>query len=228
MVAPAVIAAAQIVKGGYDIYQSRKAEKGQQHIAKFREKRAAKTEKKGTRELQRQIKKDVLPHKLSDIQERMQRASQGANQFYEPVVQRAVNTFNQQTVPNLITQYGGGSGSRGGSPMRLALAQAGSSLSENIAADLAGAKERYANNLFGASQQAKMANAQNRGLMAQYGVGQPSAYIPKTNQEEQSWSNASALMASLGKKYPKFGEWTGQGGQTPPISDQTTTSIGGS
>ena len=36
--------------------------------------------------------------------------SKGAEKFYEPVVQRAVNTFNQQTVPDVITKFGGAAG----------------------------------------------------------------------------------------------------------------------
>jgi hypothetical protein len=228
MVDPATaIAIAQVAKAGYDLYKGNKSEKEQQHIAKFRERRAAKTAKKGTRELDRQIKKDILPSSLKEIQQRMQQAGTGSDRFYQPVVQQAVNQFNQKTVPNLITQYGGGSGSRGGSPMRLALAEAGSNLSNDIAATLAGAKERYANNIFGASQQAKQYNAQNRMNAAQFGVGQPSAYIPQTNQQEQAYTNAGALYSSLAKKYPKFGEWTGAGGETPPINQQATTTIGG-
>ena len=56
MVDPAtVIAIAQAAKSGYDLYKGNKEEGKQSHIAKFREKRAAKSAKKGTRELQRQL-----------------------------------------------------------------------------------------------------------------------------------------------------------------------------
>lgn len=219
-----VIAIAQVAKSGYDLYKGNKADKEQGHISKYRERRSAKTAKKGTKEVQRQLKKDILPSSLSDIQKKMERAGTGADRFYEPVVQRAVNTFNQQTVPNLLTQYG--QGSRSSSAVNQALAQAGGNLSQNIAADLAGAKERYAGNLFNSMQQAKMFNAQQRGNMAQFSLSDPSAYIPQTNQGEQAYSNAGSLYADLQKRFPKFGEWTGQGGQTPPINPQATTSIG--
>ena len=77
MVDPAtVIAIAQAAKSGYDLYKGNKEEGKQSHIAKLLEK-AAKSAKKGTRELQRQLKKDVLPHKLSDLQDRLQRSSKG-------------------------------------------------------------------------------------------------------------------------------------------------------
>lgn len=222
-----IIALAQAAKSGYDMYKGNKAEKEQQHIAKFRERRAAQTAKKGTREVQRQLKKDILPSSLSDIQKRMERAGEGANRFYEPVVQRAVNTFNQQTVPQLITQMGG-SGFKTSSPMRQALSQAGLDLSENIAATLAGAKERYASNLYDTMSRAKMFNAQNRGNMAQFSLSDPSAYIPQTNQGEQSLTNFGQAWSNLGKTQigEKFPGWFGQNGQTPPIAP-TTTNIGG-
>jgi len=219
-----LIAIAQATKSGYDLYKGHGSEKEQQHIAKYRERRSAKTAKKGTRELQRQLKKDVIPHKLSDLQERLQRSSKGANQFYEPVVQRAVNTFNQQTVPDVITKFGGAAG-YGGSALQQALAQSAGNLSQQIAGDLAGAKERYAFNLMNMSNQNKGFNAQNRGQISQFSLSDPSAYIPRTNQEEQGFTNFGQAWTNLGntefgKKYPNIF------GKTPPINP-TTTNIGG-
>ena len=125
----------------------------------------------------------------------------------------------------MITKFGGAAG-YGGSALQQALAHSATNLSQQINADLAGAKERYAFNLMNMSSQNKQFNAQNRGNAAQFALSEPSAYIPKTNQSEQAYANLNPVLQQISQKYPKFGEWTGMGGETPPINP-TTTNIGG-
>lgn len=178
--------------------QTKKAVKKGQEMAIKKEKLAMPSYKAGAKELERQIKgkgEGPATH-LRDIQERFQRAAQGAEKFYEPIKQQALADFRQSTQPELVNRFGRQSGS-GSSALNQALAAAQSNLSRGLAADFAGFQTNLAQNLLSQSQQAKLAAQQQRYAAATQGIGQPSAYIPPTIAPPTSLQRFGPLGAGI-------------------------------
>lgn len=165
-------------KKAEDKAQKSQVAKGQK-MAEKKEKMAAETFKMGQKGLEQTLAgKGAPPSDLGEIMKRFQRAGQGAEQFFQPIQDRAVRDFNQQTAPQIVSQYG--QGAKSSSALNQALSAAAGNLSENIASNLATMKQNQATNLLNMSQNSKLSNFNNRLAASQSAIGQPSAYQPNT------------------------------------------------
>ncbi len=106
---------------------------------------------------------------LSELQDKLKRASKGAEKFYEPVQKQALQDFDRYTLPEVTNKFGRESGS-GSSALNQAMAAARVDLQGRLASDFAGYKSQYAQNLVSQSEQGKLQSlnarlSANGGLM---------------------------------------------------------------
>lgn len=157
--------------------QNKAVKKGQKMAIK-KEEKAYPVYKRGLKELEAELRgKHALPSDLGDIMERFQRAGKGAEEFFAPIKENALAEFEQYGIPQITNRFRDTGGS---SAMNQALAAARTNLSRQLASDFAGFQTNLASSLLNQSQQAKLANQQHYGNLANAAIGQPSAYLPPT------------------------------------------------
>lgn len=226
---------AKIVTGGlgfqtlYKKYRKGRAEdkaneknvKDQQNLAKKREERAHRLQKPASKQQRHIIEgKDAIPTDIRELNKQLQQAGEGSEQFYQPIQNQAVRNFNQQTVPNLLTQYG--QGSKSSSALNQALGSAASQLHENLAANFANMKQQQAMGVFNASNANRAQNIANQSNASQVALGSPSAYQPYMggpSNQSQFWNKALPIAGGVAG-----GIAGGPGGIVPGM--QAGTAIG--
>lgn len=129
--------------------------------------RKARHEDKAKEKFNKQVAtgKKGLTTDVNKLNKQYQQAGKGAEQFFSPIKEQAMRDFNQQTVPDLLTQYGGGT--RSSSALNQALGAAAGNLHQNLASDFANMKQQMASGIFNQSQNSQAANLQNRLLLNQ-------------------------------------------------------------
>ena len=156
---------------------NKKTLKEQTEMAASKEGTAHRLYKTGSKQQRHIIEgKDAIPTDIRTLNKQVQQASEGAEQFYKPLQDQAVRNFNQQTVPNLLTQYG--QGSKSSSALNQALGSAAGALHENLAANFANMKQQQAMGIFNTSNANRAQNIANQSNASQNAIAQPSAYQP--------------------------------------------------
>lgn len=175
-----------------DIEKNKQIEKGQKMAIK-KEKKAYPFYKQGLKELEAELQgKHGIPSELGDIMHRYERATKGAEKFYAPIKEQALQEFSQVTSPEIFGKFGREQGA-GSSALNQALAAARTNLSRQLASDFAGFQTQYAGNLLNTSQQGKLANLQQRSNIANAAIGQPSAYTPPLEMAPSGWQKYGSL-----------------------------------
>jgi len=144
----------------------------------YKKHRKARAEDKAKEKYNKQVAtgKKGLTTDISKLSKQYAEAGKGAEQFFSPIKEQAMRDFNQQTVPDLLTQYGGGT--RSSSALNQALGAAAGNLHQDLAANFANMKQQQAQGIFNTSQNSQAANLNNR-LMLNQGADAQSNFWKK-------------------------------------------------
>ena len=124
--------------------------------------REARSEDKAKNKFNKQVAtgKKGATTDVNKLAKQYAQSGKGTEQFFAPIKEQAMRDFNQQTVPDLLTQYGGGT--RSSSALNQALGAAAGNLHQDLASNFANMKQQMAGNIFNQSQNNQAANLQNR------------------------------------------------------------------
>ena len=189
----------------------KKAQKAEYKAHKYfaeesvKESKAMKPYKKGAREELEKISKGKhgVTASLGDLQRKLERAGKDADKFYQPIKDQAMQDFKRVTEPGIVNAFGRESGSES-SALNQAMAAAQVDLQGRMAADFAGYKTNYAQNLVNQSQQGKLTNLNarlqsNQGLMGNpvspIGGGIQSSYAQSQPSQPSGAASAAGGLA---------------------------------
>jgi len=174
---------------------------------------------KGLTKASAKQQKDVISGKanqttdIRELNKQFEQAAQGSDRYYDDMKNKAMRDFNQQTVPNLINQYG--QGSKSSSALNQALGAAAGNLHENIMADFAAMRQQQAQGIFGQSQVNRANNVANQSAASMGALGGYKAYMGPSNQSN-FW----------GKAAPVIGLGVGAATGNPALGTQIGTAAG--
>jgi hypothetical protein len=133
----------------------------------YKKHRKARAEDKSKEKFNKQVAtgEKGLTTDVSKLSKQYAESGKGVEQFFSPIKEQAMRDFNQQTVPDLLTQYG--QGSKSSSALNQALGAAAGNLHQDLASNFANMKQQMAGNIFNTSQNSQAANLQNRLLLNQ-------------------------------------------------------------